>query len=80
MNELKSSVEAKVKEGHKDRMALKPEYWPGRFWADVLKYWDTNEGHLHRANVGAKNRKLVEKLHSAGARSFNAVKKVVFLV
>lgn len=77
MNELKKSVETKSKERGVPKLALKPPYWSLVFWKDLLKYWETNEGHLHRATVGAANRGCVERLHSVGARSFNSVKSVI---
>lgn len=79
MNELKKSIEKKSKETGVSKLDLKPSYWSVTFWKDLLNYWETNEGHLHRATVGATNRGHVERLHSAGARSFNSVKKVIFL-
>ncbi|XP_063939832.1 uncharacterized protein LOC135148511 [Daucus carota subsp. sativus] len=75
MNELKRRIERKSREEGVSKLALKPEYWNIIFWKDLLKYWDTDEGHLHRSEVGAANRQRVERLHSAGARSFNRVRE-----
>jgi hypothetical protein len=77
MNELKKRVFDKEKEEGKTKLSQKPAYWSEAFWRDLVNYWETNEGHLHRAKVGATNRQRVERLHSAGARSFNAVKNVI---
>lgn len=77
MNELKSRVERVARETGVSKLSLKPPYWSETFWKDLLNYWETNEGHLRRAKVGAENRLRVERLHSAGARSFNSVKAVI---
>ena len=77
MNELKRRVERKSKEQGVSKLSLKPDYWNIIFWKDLLNYWETNEGHLHRSEVGAANRQRVERLHSAGARSFNRVREVI---
>jgi len=80
MNELKRRIERKSREEGVSKLALKPEYWNIIFWKDLLKYWDMDEGHLHRSEVGAANRQRVERLHSAGARSFNRVREVVLFL
>ena len=77
MNELKKRVETKVEETGVSKLSLRPPYWSLAFWKDLLNYWETDEGHLHRAKVGASNRGNVERLHSAGARSFNTVRRVI---
>lgn len=74
MSELKKRVETVAREKGVSKLSLKPPYWSETFWKDLVKYWETNEGHLRRAKVGAENRQRVERLHSAGARSFNSVK------
>ncbi|XP_063945183.1 uncharacterized protein LOC108203961 [Daucus carota subsp. sativus] len=75
LNELKTNIEQKSKESGKSKLSLRPGYWSELFWKDLLNYWEKNEGHLHRSSVGSTNRKNVERLHSAGARSFNKVKE-----
>jgi hypothetical protein len=77
VNELKARVYKREKEEGKTKLSQKPPYWSEAFWRDLINYWETNEGHLHRAKVGSTNRQRVERLHSAGARSFNAVKNVI---
>lgn len=77
MNELKKRVETKAREIGTSKLSLKPPYWSITFWKDLSNYWETNEGHLHRIKVRANNRQHVERLHSAGARSFNSVRSVI---
>lgn len=76
MNELKTNIEQKSKERGCSKLSLKPQYWSEPFWKDLLNYWEKNEGHLHRSSIGSTNRNHVERLHSAGARSFNKIKEV----
>ncbi|KAL8103988.1 hypothetical protein AgCh_028274 [Apium graveolens] len=75
LNELKKRVERKAREEGVSKLSLKPPYWSIPFWKDLLEYWENNEGHLHRSSVGSTNRQQVERLHSAGARSFNKVRE-----
>lgn len=79
LNELKKRVERKAREEGVSKLSLKPPYWSVPFWKDLLEYWEKNEGHLHRSSVGSTNRQQVERLHSAGARSFNKVREVILL-
>ncbi|KAL8095371.1 hypothetical protein AgCh_036736 [Apium graveolens] len=75
LNELKKRVDRKTKEEGISKESLKPPYWSVPFWKDLLKYWETNEGHLHRSSVRSANRQQVERLHSVGARSYNKVRE-----
>ena len=76
MNEEKRRFVKKKKETGKSAKELRPKYFQAPLWDNLLKYWDS-EGHRHRSQVGAKNREKVETLHTAGAKSFEAVEMVI---
>ncbi|KAK1375614.1 hypothetical protein POM88_031807 [Heracleum sosnowskyi] len=51
---------------------LRPSYLHPILWDELVKYWNT-DAHKHKSEVGANNRKKVSTLHSAGAKSFEAI-------
>ena len=79
MNEEKDRVKKKMKETKLPAESLRPSYFHPLLWEQLVKYWES-EGHKHKADVGAKNRKKVATLHSAGAKSFEAVEKVIQII
>lgn len=78
MNEEKDRLKKKMVETGLSAEELRPHYFHPTLWEQLLKYWDS-EGHKHRSDVRAKNRKKVLTLHSAGAKSFEAVEMVNLL-
>ncbi|KAK1395431.1 hypothetical protein POM88_014487 [Heracleum sosnowskyi] len=72
MNEEKDRLKKKMGETGLPANDLCPSYFHPILWDELLKYWDS-EGHKHRSNVGAKNQEKLLTLHSAGAKSFEAV-------
>ena len=76
MNEEKRRLVRKMKETGKSAKDLRPGYFQGPFWENLLKYWDSDT-HKHRSKVGSQNREKVETLHTAGAKSFEAIEMVI---
>lgn len=78
LNEEKDRLKKKMAETGLPTTDLRPSYFHPILWEQLLKYWES-KGHKHRSDVGAKNRKKVLTLHSAGAKSFEAVEIVKLL-
>lgn len=78
MNEEKDRLKKKMAETGLTAEDLRPSYFHPILWDQLLKFWDS-EVHKHRSDVGAKNRKKVMTLHSAGAKPFEAVEMVTLL-
>lgn len=54
---------------------LRLSYFNPILWDQLVKYWN-NECHKHRSKVRSNNRNEVFTLHSAGAKSFEAIEIV----